>query len=839
VSNYGAILAGKTYYCLVPEDRSQVQDQPLFPGGPSARNFGYDEATLEVRTPRGDRLPNTKVILEREIWTSKSASGTSEQDDSGDRRDDSGLLVVIGQSENKYLPLCPMKLGFLAQPAELLKRVLPKLSVDMKNGTAVFHLNWAGIFCQRKYRVAMLPLGVAAWPPKEVPGWHPYFLLFGPGTKETSTAPFRRFEPVVYQEGASWPGGEVRVYEEGYIAMARTDNPPRLVGFRDQQTNHSDALGFSLIGPTNMGLSFLTPSEWVERAFLTAPPKQTASTEELRVAIDFGTSNTAIGVRSGTESPRLLKFENSGASVVTSSVDLDPYRYPTTAFRFFPKSSTYSNPLPTILLDIGRRDSRATPFQQSAGLPARVIPPPEPTFDEDEAQLYSREKVLKQDFKWLPGEGDVLRRAFLEQFAMVAAYELRCGLSQLPRGVTLTGSYPLAYEPQQHARLVEAFDYVKETFRQGGFQNVELEKLISESYANFLFIDDQCQDRDRTETGRLLVIDIGGGTTDISVSTKGGKICYLDSLLIGGKDLSQKLLPYRILQEERTNQVLSALNLREKPRSRSDRDWCDAVQYILIKKMKEGNGLKDLRSQFQKNGMIDLLGEILGLLTFATAYGARLALQPIPSVPSKVESLDIKFGGLGSRLFDMAPVFPPYARSWEAAKHVLQMVVSALPDLKDVRVSIDRIAEAKEAVCLGTALARAEDPQVNDFRGKLKTIWWSDIPHQRNGSGISWNSEFDARIAKDFTGNEINGANAQPLLELVEVAIEKVGASTFGDAWKPKEPAFSEMRQKVPRYYRNGCTRFADDNASGKMIHLPILQVTEGLKEILCAVIDE
>lgn len=816
---YGVISTGTTRYCLITDDRSQVQDIPLFPGGPSAKSFGCDEETREVITPRGDRVPGTKVVFEHELWTTGN------------------FLVVIGASQKRILPVCPLSLKFLAQPPEFVARVLSQLTVDMSNDEAVFHLSWDGIFCRRKYTTAILPVGVAAWPPQEVAAWHPYFLLFGPGTKDTpATPPFKRFAPAVYGQGEGWPEGERKIYEAGYLAMVRTDGAPRLVSFVDLQASEPTPLGFSLMGPGATGISFLGFADWAERTLLNSIPQPGTSNQGLRVAIDFGTSNTAVAIRSGIDAPRLLNFETAGrAAVPTLSIGLDPYLYANTAYRFFPTGSSYTNPLPTILLDIGPTDSQAIPFKASLSLPRFVIPPPKPVFDEDKAQHYSSNKVLKQDFKWIGDDADALRRAFLEQFALIVAYELRRELASLPQRLTLTGSYPLAYDPGQHGHLIEAFGVVQQVFERGGFPSVELEELISESYANYLFIDDEYRNLNRNENGRLLVVDIGGGTTDISVSTEGGRVCYLDSLMIGGKDLAQQFLPYRILQQDRTDQVLKALNLKARPGSRSDKGWCDALQYILIKRMNEVDGVKSLRAQFQNNGMADLLGELLALLTFATAYGARLALQPDSS---KVKRLSVKFGGLGSQLFDMAPLPPPFAKPWEAAKRILLDVIKALPEAKDVIVTIDRFLVPKEAVCRGAALAGARAGSAAEPRIKLKTLWWSDIP-RADGEPIIWNSDFSGGKAKSFTDDEMDGAHATPLLELVEAAVLRVGEATFGDGWRPKDEAVSDMKANLPGYYRNGCSRLKEDEGSGRLLHYPIRQFTEGLKEILCAVIEE
>ena len=141
------------------------------------------------------------------------------------------------------------------------------------------------------------------WPPREVPGWSPHFLLLGPGTKETlATPPFKRFAPVAYGQGEKWQPGERRIYEASYMTMIRTEGAPRLVGFVDQQAadpqTRETPLGFSLMGPGAADISFLGFADWVERALEAPVAPPVTSPRELRVAIDFGTA----------EAPKVVVF---------------------------------------------------------------------------------------------------------------------------------------------------------------------------------------------------------------------------------------------------------------------------------------------------------------------------------------------------------------------------------------------------------------------------------------------------------------------------------------------------------------------------------------------------
>jgi hypothetical protein len=204
---------------------------------------------------------------------------------------------------------------------------------------------------------------------------------------------------------------------------------------------------------------------------------------------------------------------------------------------------------------------------------------------------------------------------------------------------------------------------------------------------------------------------------------------------------------------------------------------------------------------------------------------------------SKVKRLTVKFGGLGSRLFDMAPLAPPAANSWDAAKRALLGVIKGLPEASGVTVNIGRFDDPKEAVCLGTALA-PEGGVGAEARVKLRTIWWSDI-FRGDQPPIAWNANFGTGLTTPFTDEEIDGVNVKPLLDLVEGALSKVGEATFNEGWRPKEELLVDLRTKVTGLYRNGCSRLKDDQGSGRLTHWPIRQVTEGLKEMVCGVIEE
>jgi len=157
-----------------------------------------------------------------------------------------------------------------------------------------------------------------------------------------------------------------------------------------------------------------------------------------------------------------------------------------------------------------------------------------------------------------------------------------------------------------------------------------------------------------------------------------------------------------------------------------------------------------------------------------------------------------------------------------------------------VVVNIDRFPEPKEAVCRGTALAKAGTGATMESRINLKTLWWSDIP-LAGGGVIAWNSDFSAAAAaKELSDDDMDGAHATPLLEIIEAAVKRVGEATFGEGWRPNGEAISEMKDTLPGYYRNGLSRLRDSGGRvSRLVHYPIRQITERLKELICAAIEE
>lgn len=852
---YGAIEVGGVRYCLVPNDRSTLRDEPYFAGSPSARAAAVDVHGRLI-DDTGYPIPQTRAIREEEIWCGPQDS----------------LLVSIGE-EAKRWPLFPVKPSLLDFPPELVDSVLGQLRLEWQptRPDAEAVLWWGGIALRRRFQLAVIPVGVAVWPPKPLPGWQPYFLLFARGRRENPTsarqqasrpsALFAKYRPVVFSRGAaspgSWTGGEVKLCGRDEIAIARTRGVPGWFGLTAPGSR--EPLGLHLIA--SLQDDVFCPSEgetWANQLNRLSMSLPDSSEAALTLAIDFGTSNTAVATRAEGGKPALLRFSpEARAQNLTRAIGLNPYSGSDVDLRFFrgdtdeedkERERWYSNPLPTVLFEFRERDLE--PFEGWQALPARSIPIGEiaPVY----AAEWTRANKLRQDFKWdQTSHGRVLREAFLEQLALLVAYELRRSApDEVPRRLVLVPTRPLAFSNQQTETLGQAFQAVERVLKECGFQGVSQLRFLSESYANFECIRQNpaglTQARDAA-TERIVVIDIGGGTTDISIFPPRGEPCFLDSLYLGGKDLAMSLLPFRILEQDRWSQVAQALKVETvgEPESRRDEKWCEAIQYILIHKMKgrspaeEDGKRENLAKAFVNTGMRDMLGELLALFMFATTYAVRMALQPDPE---KISYLRICYVGLGSRLLDLCPLAMGETNRWETAKRVARYAIEGVPEAKGKIVDIERLRLTKETVCLGAAAANidsregegAPEKTRGERRPELCTLWWANIA--RDSAPIKWNHTFAETLVASFTAAEITQLDTTELVDCFRAATLSAGLATFERNWKPDASLMMEVELALAAAYARGCSAISGDSST-EGLH-PVRYVTESLKEGVCRVFE-
>jgi len=669
-------------------------------------------------------------------------------------------------------------------------------------------------------------------------------LMFAPGNQalieQGGLALFEDREPCVYgfnPKGGAIVEAETRLIGGRMGAFCRMAVPPRWISFRSR-SDHNVTYG---ILPLQFGergeLRMPRPSDRrksaFDRAFDSTQAKGNGSTW---LAVDFGTSNTAVAVSEGAEVRDLAFREGSRAVNLTASVGLDPATSPEFGVRFFPIDFEYTNPISTILIEF---DEAGHSFKDSYLFPKRAIPGIR-LDDPGVIQAYARKGFLKQDFKWRDTEdGPTHQRAFLEHLAFAVAWELRVqDENQARPAVKVVFTCPLAFNERQTESLNRTVSSFRETLLASGFGPVEVQTVVSESLANLYYVRHENPSGKQVQSERHVVIDIGGGTTDISVFTGKGDPLLLDSLYIGGKDIAGSLLYFRITNQDGWKPVAKVLGLDSNapPRGAGDRQWTEMAQCLLINRMKArgGQGISALAAEFSEEEMQDLLGEVAALLVFLTTYAVRMAALPQAdkSIPA-ASKIWVWYAGLGSGLFDMFPLGRGQMDRWKTAQGVLKRVAFEFSETKDLDIQFRRTF-GKQSVCRGALLSLLPQqdgaPDPLDFA----TIWWADLDDSK--APIAWTKPYTPATVRTFEDAEREAITTKELFSCFETAVRVVGQTTFGSEWAPEDARLSEARKAFPEHYARACLKIKEQPSSAPK-H-PVLFVTNEMKKDVCELIE-
>jgi hypothetical protein len=636
--------------------------------------------------------------------------------------------------------------------------------------------------------------------------------------------------------------GRTRLVEGRAAAFCQITTAPRWLGFVEAKGTACLGLLPLQVQP-NRPISRLDAETRARFRFsdFKPAPRRPASHGETRIALDFGTSNTAIAFEDGT-SGRLLDFTAESAGIdLTAQGGRDPKklseRY---ARRFFPLGKPYSNPTATVLLADKEDD---TTFEGSEFFPAYSIPGLEIVHPRVIGFL-ARDRQLKQDFKWAEGvSGDHLRKAFLEQLGLVTAWELRTTLfDQVKSSLKVIFTCPLAFSIRQNDALSDAVLAFATALRSGGIDNVSVEGPLSESLANFCYVRDRAKAGGQIRGERHIVMDIGGGTTDISIFDGFGKPLYLDSLYIGGKDLARTLLMFAAAIQHRSEDIAKAVggDERVRPRDREDAAWAETIQLLLISRMKNrdvdlgpSGTIERLAEEFRKFNLQDVLGEFTALLAFASAYAIRMALL-LQSGEKKVAKVMVHYVGMGSRLLDMSPRGKLAGSRWQAAKQILKEVVSSFPESAGVSFDFKRDYGKETVSCGALSDFSREDglPAALD----INTLWWCDAKHPEEDIAIDWKEPFSEDKACEMDDSLREASSTKELYDCFEQSVLVAARHTF-DGWRADKETLRETRDLCDDAYRRGWNLIRTQQ-KGKPRH-PVRLVTDVLKDQICKLIED
>lgn len=819
----GVLEHDATRYCIVPEARLEGT---YWEHGPTFRE-PLDKTGTRMRDPAGRTVANAVPVFERDIWVA-------------------GPLITV-----KDWPVYPLGQAAMRLPPAVVERIIASTTITRSrtSPSARVQINWNDVVLTRDYTVAELVVGVAAWPPRVIPEWRQFYVLFGPGTAEIAekrgAAIFTEREPTVcgYDEMGQMVAGDTRVIGGGMGAICRSTVPPRWIFFRSRN-NQSVTHGILPIIHGEQGDIRAARAGDRRKASLTAavtPRAERVTESMLQLSVDFGTSNTAVAVAvEKGETPQLLRFRKESIAVnLTSEAGLDPGASLQFRFSFFPLHDAYSNPMPTVLMEF---NEGAAHFDQSCLFPRRAIPGVRLT-ESGSIRHFARRGYLKQDFKWKDrGDGPEHRRAYLEHLALIVAWELRTQDTTSSRAeLDLVMTCPLAFSEEQTESLSHATEAFCGTLATCGLK-VEEVLTISESLANFYYVRGTLREGSKLPSERHVVLDIGGGTTDISVFSGRGEVILLDSLYIGGKDLAEHLLAYRITQQARWQPVANLLKLGpdEGPVGVGDKAWTDMVQCLLIGRMGGDAEMAQLAADFNEQNMRDLLGEVIALLTFATLYAIRMAAHAKPerNLPPATK-IWVWYAGLGSRLFNLAPLAKGILNRRKSAAEILERSVRELaksaPELAGVDVEFNW-TYGKESVCRGALFARSNAPRHTKPTDamELVTMWWANITS--GADPIAWTDPYELRRAKKLDITTKDMVRTEQLFDCLRVAVDTVGRATYGTDWEAAEKELKKYADKVSDQYVSACSDIRE-GAPDYPRH-PIRFVTDTVKQAVCDLIE-
>ncbi len=269
-----------------------------------------------------------------------------------------------------------------------------------------------------------------------------------------------------------------------------------------------------------------------------------------KIAVDFGTSNTYVAVETakGSETPGYQELSYDAFTGALLAVDdaartsVENSRRWLCFTRFSPAPQIFPSELVFHRQDI-QIDDLDRPLDGFATRNPRIsyLLPQQvagASYDAAEADRAVRRRYVT-NFKWMLTD-DLYgwdRKRFVVQY-LIGVLELvvaslvardHCG------SVSAIVTYPLAFERTKRDDYEDAWVAIRNSIQEITGVALTGERMIDESRAGAM------GSAGTADNSRHIVVDVGGGTTDIAFFLNPGKLFFIDSLRFGGDDLVEIL----------------------------------------------------------------------------------------------------------------------------------------------------------------------------------------------------------------------------------------------------------------------------------------------------------
>ena len=419
---------------------------------------------------------------------------------------------------DRAICLAPVKAEFFRHFPEVLNDTKNLKAEPDANG----NVTWTFFICDKEIRWRNKPINqinipnstLAMYPPKVSPQWKLY-AAFGTGDKETCG----RWHLI---DERGWQGQMVDLEDEEYISILHRSDGAR---------NRPRALLFTDAGDKERGVLFLGDLMNVD-----VDVEQTAT-----LAMDFGTSNTCLAVKTSRDSEKTLSFSLSPLPLW----GIPPQRETP---GFVPRAwGGEKGFFPTILLSRKSDDILPTLEPNNIKL-EHLFKTDIPCLHKGMGQRlvanqYDLDWRVHEDLKWNADQRTPWRSLFLQLALLYAHAEVFFNKSSRINKYVFT--YPLAFSEEFGDTY---HDRAEDAIRQIRHYCYGEEKHLDEKFT-YLRMDESSAIAKSLRQGGMqglleVFVDIGGGTADIAIRHK-EDFLVLDSLKVAGRNffnIAQKTL---------------------------------------------------------------------------------------------------------------------------------------------------------------------------------------------------------------------------------------------------------------------------------------------------------